>query len=147
MFYQQRAEMLISVSWWTQAGPVHLCTHQKKKCFSCHSTIYHFISNVKSKHQILVIYIPTMNLGLGNSPFIVPIDTKACVIWCVPLQEVWVPVQRVSWLPDHSGSASVCCSVMASSLCHRGHYAQTLLGLVLPFPGAACKNHRLRSRS
>lgn len=28
-FYQQGAEMLLSVSWWTHAGPVHLCTQQE----------------------------------------------------------------------------------------------------------------------
>lgn len=29
VFYQQGAEMLLSVSWWTHAGPVHLCTQQE----------------------------------------------------------------------------------------------------------------------
>lgn len=52
---------------------------RNKRCFFCHGTIYHFISSVKSKHQMLVLHIPTMKLGLGNSPFNVPIDTKACV--------------------------------------------------------------------
>lgn len=82
-------------------------------------------------------YIPKKNNLWDMKFYLVPMVTKVWgVISCIPLQEVLVPDQRVSWLPDRSGLASVCCSVMASSLCHHDHYAQTLLCLAWPFPEA-----------